>query len=79
MPRQSKIYTRKGDDGTTALGTRVRVPKDTLRVEAYGTVDELNSSLGLALAHRLTPKLEKYLYIIQNELFNLGADLSFPE
>ena len=53
MPRLTKIYTRRGDDGTTALGTRTRVPKDSLRVDAYGTVDELNAMLGLALSRAL--------------------------
>lgn len=79
MPRITKIYTRKGDDGTTALGTTARVAKDALRVEAYGTVDELNSFIGVALSHKLESKLEAALKTIQNELFHLGSDLSFPE
>lgn len=79
MPRITKIYTRKGDDGTTALGTARRVPKDSPRVEAYGTVDELNAAIGLALAANLDAKLESALQRIQNELFHLGSDLSFPE
>lgn len=78
MPRLTKIYTRTGDDGTTALGTRARVPKDALRVEAYGTVDELNAFLGFAMAQGLAPQLQVLLPAIQNELFNLGADLAFP-
>ncbi len=78
MPRLTKIYTRKGDDGTTALGSRDRVPKDSLRVKAYGTVDELNSWLGLALAEGLSDPLPEVLSGIQNELFHLGAELSFP-
>ena len=49
MPRLTKIYTRKGDDGTTALGSRQRVPKESPRVASYGTVDELNSVIGIAL------------------------------
>ena len=53
MPRLTKIYTRKGDDGTTSLGSRERVPKDALRVQAYGTVDELNSTIGVAIASGL--------------------------
>jgi len=79
MPRLTSIYTRKGDDGTTALGSRQRVPKDALRVTAYGTVDELNSVLGVALAVGLTPRLAESLPTIQNELFHLGSDLCFPE
>lgn len=78
MPRLTKIYTRTGDDGTTALGTRQRVPKDHTRVRAYGTVDELNSFIGLALAQGLSPTLAEALPKIQNQLFNLGAELSFP-
>lgn len=78
MPRLTKIYTRTGDDGSTALGSRQRVPKDSLRVNAYGTVDELNSFIGLALAQGLSPRLAETLPGIQNELFHLGADLSFP-
>ncbi len=78
MPRLTKIYTRTGDDGTTALGTRSRVDKDALRVEAYGTIDELNALLGLVLAGELAPELRAILPTIQNELFNLGADLAFP-
>jgi cob(I)alamin adenosyltransferase len=79
MPRLTKIYTRKGDDGTTALGGRQRVAKDSLRVTAYGTVDELNSLLGVALAGGLTPRLAEILPTIQNELFHLGSDLCFTE
>jgi cob(I)alamin adenosyltransferase len=79
MPRLTKIYTRTGDDGTTALGIKERVPKDHPRVEAYGTVDELNALLGLALAYGLDIRLHHTLRTIQNELFHLGADLSFPQ
>jgi cob(I)alamin adenosyltransferase len=78
MPRLTKIYTRTGDDGSTALGSRTRVPKDHLRVRAYGDVDELNAVLGLSLAQGLDPLLQKRLAGIQNELFHLGSDLSFP-
>ncbi len=78
MPRLTKIYTRTGDDGTTALGTRQRVPKDHPRVRAYGSVDELNSFLGLAIAQELSPRLAEALPPIQNQLFHLGAELSFP-
>ncbi len=79
MPRLTKIYTRKGDDGTTGLGGGQRVPKDSLRVQAYGTVDELNSLIGVALAHGLSPRLAEVLPTIQNELFHLGSDLCFIE
>ncbi len=79
MPRLTKIYTRKGDDGTTALGGSQRVPKESLRVSAYGTVDELNSHIGVALASGLAPKLAQWLPVIQNELFHLGSDLCFLE
>lgn len=79
MPRLTQIYTKTGDDGTTALGTKKRVPKDAARVQAYGDVDELNSMVGLALAGGLSPSLGRELRIIQNELFHLGSDLAFPE
>ncbi|MDH5607572.1 MAG: cob(I)yrinic acid a,c-diamide adenosyltransferase [Anaerolineae bacterium] len=78
MPKITKIYTRQGDDGSTALGTNRRVPKDDARIDAYGTVDELNSVIGLALAQCLSPRLGKMLAEIQNELFHLGSDLAFP-
>lgn len=79
MPRLTKIYTRKGDDGTTALSGGQRVAKDSLRVAAYGTVDELNAAIGLALAHGLSGRLQEALSPVQNELFHLGSDLSFLE
>ncbi|MBX3053363.1 MAG: cob(I)yrinic acid a,c-diamide adenosyltransferase [Caldilineaceae bacterium] len=79
MPRLTKIYTRKGDGGDTALGGGQRVAKDSLRVEAYGTVDELNSVLGVALAGGLCERLAGVLPVIQNELFHLGSDLCFVE
>jgi cob(I)alamin adenosyltransferase len=79
MPRLTRIYTRKGDDGTTGLGGGQRVPKDTLRVATYGTVDELNSHLGVALAAGADPRLAPELQRIQNELFHLGSDLCFLE
>ena len=79
MPRLTKIYTRQGDQGTTSLGSRQRVPKDALRVAAYGTVDELNSQLGVATAVGLVPRLMAVLPIIQNELFHLGSDLAFTD
>ena len=79
MPRLTKIYTRTGDDGTTALGGGQRVPKDAARVTACGTVDELNSAIGVALAHGLSARLTDVLPVIQNELFHLGSDLAFVE
>jgi cob(I)alamin adenosyltransferase len=77
--RITKVYTRKGDDGTTGLGGGQRVPKDSLRVRAYGAVDELNSAIGMALAHSLSPRVAEALRAIQNELFHLGSDLCFVE
>ena len=77
MPRLTSIYTRKGDDGETSLGGGQRVPKDAPRVAAYGTVDELNSAIGGAVAHGLSPRLMEALPVIQNELFHLGSDLAF--
>ncbi len=79
MPRLTTIYTRKGDEGETSLGGGQRVPKDSARVAAYGTVDELNSAIGVALAHGLSPRLRETLPAIQNELFHLGSDLAFRE
>ena len=78
MPRLTKIYTRTGDEGTTGLAGGQRVPKDSQRVETYGTVDELNSLIGAALATGLCERLAHELRLIQNELFNLGADLATP-
>lgn len=79
MPRLTKIYTRKGDDGTTALGGGQRVSKDALRVQVYGTVDELNSQLGVAQAAGLSTRLATAVSRIQNLLFDLGSDLCFLE
>ncbi|MEM1205790.1 MAG: cob(I)yrinic acid a,c-diamide adenosyltransferase [Acidobacteriota bacterium] len=79
MPRITKVYTRTGDDGTTALGVSKRVPKESPRVEAYGTVDELNSHLGVAMATGLDGTLVEPLQGIQNDLFHLGSDLCVPE
>ena len=76
----NKIYTRTGDSGTTALGSGQRVAKYDLRVEAYGTVDETNATIGLARLHtrEAQPELDAMLARIQNDLFDLGADLCFP-
>jgi cob(I)alamin adenosyltransferase len=79
MPRITKVYTRTGDDGTTALGGGERVPKDSARVAAFGTVDELNSCVGAAMASGLDPSLAARLSGIQNDLFHLGSDLCMPE
>lgn len=79
MPRITRVYTRSGDDGTTGLGGGQRVPKDSLRIESYGTVDELNSSIGVALAGELDSGLADRLRTVQNDLFHLGADLCVLE
>ena len=76
----NRIYTRTGDDGDTALGTGERRPKFDLRVEAYGTVDETNATLGMARLHTGgDPNLDAMLARIQNDLFDLGADLCTPD
>ncbi len=79
MPRITRVYTRTGDDGTTGLGGGQRVPKDSARIAAYGTVDELSSTIGVAVALGLDPKLAAALGRIQNELFNVGSDLCILE
>lgn len=79
MPRITKVYTRTGDDGTTGLGGGQRLPKDASRIEAYGTVDELNSLLGVVLAEGLSSELAEPLGRIQNDLFHLGSDLCVLE
>lgn len=77
--RLSKIYTRTGDDGTTGLGDGTRVSKDSPRVEAYGTVDELNSSIGVLLAvPGLPSEVSACLTDIQHELFDMGGELCIP-
>ncbi len=76
--RLSKIYTRTGDSGTTGLGDGSRVDKDSLRVEAYGTVDELNSQVGLVIAFGLNEKIAQQLLDIQHDLFDLGSELCVP-
>jgi len=78
MVRLTKIYTRGGDKGETSLGDGARVPKHALRVEAYGTVDEANATVGLARLHT-TGEVDTMLARIQNDLFDLGADLCTPE
>ena len=76
--RLSKIYTRTGDKGVTGLGDGSRVDKDSLRVEAYGTVDELNSAVGVVLAADLPDEIRDCLTRIQHELFDLGGELCMP-
>jgi cob(I)alamin adenosyltransferase len=76
----NRIYTRTGDDGTTALGTGERRKKHDLRIAAYGTIDELNACLGIARLHtREEAQVDAMLARIQNDLFDLGADLCTPE
>jgi len=77
----NKIYTRTGDDGTTGLGTGERRLKSDLRVDAYGTVDEANACIGMARVHTAQTHLEidAMLSRIQNDLFDLGADLAVPD
>jgi cob(I)alamin adenosyltransferase len=83
MVRINRVYTRTGDDGTTGLVGGDRAPKDSPRIEAYGTVDELNATIGLArtaLARSAAgARLEPILRRVQNELFNLGAELATPD
>ncbi|MGB6310292.1 MAG: cob(I)yrinic acid a,c-diamide adenosyltransferase [Steroidobacteraceae bacterium] len=77
--RLSKIYTRTGDDGTTGLGDGTRVPKESPRVEAYGTVDEANSAIGLVLSvPNLPPPIARCLTEVQHDLFDLGGELCIP-
>ena len=76
--RLTKIYTRGGDAGETSLGDGSRVPKLDGRIEAYGTVDELNAALGVVLTGEPPEELRPVLARVQNELFDVGADLSVP-
>jgi cob(I)alamin adenosyltransferase len=76
--RLSKIYTRTGDDGSTGLGDGSRVPKTHVRIEAYGTVDEANSAIGMVLAATSAEDVRTVLTRIQHELFDLGGELSVP-
>jgi cob(I)alamin adenosyltransferase len=77
--RLSRIYTRTGDDGSTGLGDGSRLPKDALRIETYGTVDELNSHIGLVIALGVSPVLADELAEIQHLLFDLGGELCLPD
>ena len=76
--RLTRIYTRAGDAGETSLGDGSRVRKTDPRIEAYGTVDELNSVIGLVLAGDVPEEFRPWLQQVQNDLFDLGADLSVP-
>lgn len=76
--RLSKIYTRTGDDGSTGLGDGTRTGKDSARVDAYGTVDEANSCIGLVLACELPEPVANLLTAIQHQLFDLGGELCIP-
>lgn len=76
----NRIYTRTGDDGTTALGTGERRPKFDLRIEAFGTIDETNAAIGMARLHLAQrPDVDAMLAAIQNDLFDVGADLCVPQ
>ncbi|MGH8089781.1 MAG: ATP:cob(I)alamin adenosyltransferase, partial [Stenotrophomonas sp.] len=76
--RLSRIYTRTGDDGSTGLGDGSRVPKDALRVNAFGTVDEANAALGVLLAVPLPEDVRALLTTVQHQLFDLGGELCIP-
>ncbi len=78
MAKKAKVYTRTGDEGTTMLGNMEIVPKDDLRVETYGTIDELSSVLGVALNFELEPEVGELISTIQDNLLLLGADIAFP-
>lgn len=77
--RLSKIYTRTGDSGTTGLGNGTRVEKDDPRIEAIGTIDELNSQIGLMLAGVLPENVNQMLTHIQHDLFDMGGELCMPD
>ena len=81
MVKLNKIYTRTGDKGTTGLGSGERVAKTHVRIAAYGTVDETNACVGLAREHTRPafPSVDQMLFRIQNDLFDLGADLCVPD
>jgi cob(I)alamin adenosyltransferase len=78
MVRLTRIYTRLGDEGETHLGDMSRVRKDSARVVAYGDVDELNAAIGVARTHPLAAAADAWLEVVQNDLFDLGADLCVP-
>src|SRR4051812_41696571 len=74
-----KIYTKTGDEGETGLFAGARVRKDDVRIEAYGTVDELNAALGVARAERLPSQIDQTLEQVQSDLFSVGAELATPD
>lgn len=78
MVRLTRIYTKTGDDGTTALGDNSRTSKNDPRLEAFATVDEANSSIGVVISTALESEITKILVVIQNDLFDVGADLCTP-
>ena len=81
MVRLTKIYTRTGDNGETSLGDGTRISKEDLRVETYGTIDEVNSIIGLVRTQTKNSELiilDNILAAVQNELFDLGAEISIP-
>jgi cob(I)alamin adenosyltransferase len=79
LRRKMKIYTQTGDDGDTGLFAGGRVRKDDARIEAYGTVDELNAAIGLARSERLPPEIDRALETVQSDLFSVGAELATPD
>ena len=80
MVTLNRIYTRTGDDGTTALGSGERRPKYDLRIAAYGSVDETNAAIGIVRLHLAEAReIDAMLGLVQNDLFDLGADLAVPE
>ena len=76
--RLTRIYTRSGDDGSTGLADGRRLPKDHLRIEVIGAVDELNSAIGLLRAQPLEPAVDRLLEVVQHRLFDLGGELAMP-
>jgi len=79
MVHINRVYTRAGDDGSTALGGGQRVAKDSLRIETYGTVDELNSVIGVVVESGLHESMKPQFFVIQQVLFNVGSDLCILE
>jgi len=79
MVKLNKIYTRSGDDGSTALADGTRRAKHDARIAAYGAVDETNAALGMARLHTKGDELDALLSRLQNDLFDLGADLATPD
>jgi cob(I)alamin adenosyltransferase len=75
----TRIYTKSGDDGTTGLIGGERVPKDSARIEADGSIDELNAALGVVHSYSLPERLDKILEHVQDDLFTVGADLALPQ